>query len=81
MTNPTPLLTVQEVADRLQLSSSAVYRLVESGRLACHRLGSGRGVIRVSEEDLRRYLDGCRHGARPAERPAPPRPSLRHLKL
>ncbi len=76
-------LTVREVASRLRISASSVYLLVESGRLPHHRLGTRRGAIRVSEEDLAAYLADCRE-SRAEERPAPPpvsRPKLKHIRL
>ena len=44
------MLKVNEVAERLRVSSSTVYNLVEEGRIACYRIGKGRGSIRFSEE-------------------------------
>ncbi|TWT37443.1 Helix-turn-helix domain protein [Posidoniimonas corsicana] len=74
------LLTVPEVGERLKISTSAVYRLVESGRLSCHRIGNGRGVIRVSECDLREYLESCRQSRSTREPQAMvTRKPLRHL--
>lgn len=79
----TALLTVREVAERLRVSSRSVYDLVASGKLACHRIGMGRGAIRVNEGDLAAFLDSCREV--PPSFPTPTRPKrvppLRHLKL
>ena len=48
---------VAEVAETLRLSESQVYALINSGRLRCHRLTTGRqGGIRISDEQLRDYL-------------------------
>lgn len=73
----TVLLTVHDVAKRMSVSESLVYQLVESGRLPCHRLGNGRGTIRVSEIDLESYLAECRE----APGPKAPKPRMRHAKL
>ena len=74
------LLTVREVAERLQVSLSLVYTLIESKKLACHRIGTGRGAIRVHRDDLDRYLRECRvESDQPV--PPPPRPQLKHLRL
>lgn len=54
------LLKPRELADRLNVSLSTVYGLIESGKLACHRIGCGRGAVRVSEDDLTEYLESCR---------------------
>ena len=74
------LLTVREVSTRLRVSPSLVYQLVETGKLACHRIGTGRGAIRISFSDLEAYLQGCR-SERQTPVPKPPRPRLKHLKL
>ena len=74
-------LSVRDVANRLQLSESLVYRLVEQGKLSCHRLGTGRGVIRFSEADLEGYLVTCRQENRQFTPPRPRRTKLKHLKL
>jgi excisionase family DNA binding protein len=49
-------MRVKEAADRLDVSIATVYALVASGRLRCHRIGIGRGAIRISEEQLTDYL-------------------------
>jgi excisionase family DNA binding protein len=61
------LLTVAEAADMLKLSSGAIYALCKSGVLPHHRLGAGRGAIRIDEADLRAYLAACKDGAAPGE--------------
>jgi len=55
------MLKVSPVATRLNCSFSAVYVLIETGRLGHHRCPG----IRVSEEQLAAYLDEtCRqHGS------------------
>jgi excisionase family DNA binding protein len=57
---PMELLTVKEVARRLRVSQSLVYQLVDTGRLGCHRIGNGRGAIRMRPEDVTNYLQSCR---------------------
>ncbi len=57
------LMTVKEVARRLRVSASLVYQLIDSGKLGCHRIGNGRGAIRIRPEDLANYLQGCRKEA------------------
>ncbi len=54
---PTPLLTIQAVADLLGVSTRTVRRLIAAGALMPHRIG---GSLRVSEDDLRAYLARCR---------------------
>ena len=54
------LLSVRDVADALQVSIACVYAAVAEGKLACHRIGNGRGTIRIGREDLDAYLAACR---------------------
>ena len=73
------MLKVSQVADRLNLSTSKVYELVEQGKLAHHRIG---GAIRVSEEQLVEFLEETKRERRePEPRKSQPRhPQLRHLR-
>lgn len=61
------LLTVKEAADALKLSSGAVYALCNSGTLPHHRLGQGRGAIRIDRADLLAYIIACKKGVAPLE--------------
>lgn len=63
------MLRVSEVAKRLALSLSSVYQLIESGRLKSHCVAMRKG-IRVMEDDLAAFLDGCRR-SKSASVPAP----------
>lgn len=54
------LLDVREAAKRLGIGRSSVYALVTDGLLVAHRVGTGRGVIRIAEADLADYLRRCR---------------------
>ncbi len=74
------LLTVRDVADSLSVSQACVYALLKKGRLVAYRIGTGRGAIRIRQEDLDEYLKRCRT-KRVEEAPRPPRPRLKHLKL
>lgn len=73
------MYTVRQIAEKLNVSESNVYALVASGRLGCHRIGNGRGVIRISEQALQAYLTGCR--GQEGVKPKTPRPRLRHIRL
>jgi excisionase family DNA binding protein len=53
----TPLLAVDAVALTLNCSKQTVYRLADSGQLACHRIG--RRVL-FHEEDLDEFIRHCR---------------------
>ena len=45
-------LTVKQAARRLNVSPSLVYAMCAAGRLPHHRVGVGRGTIRIDEADL-----------------------------
>lgn len=81
--------TVEEIAELLKISRSNVYQLVSRGLLAAHRIGQGRGCIRISESDLNAFLACARHVAkqsqvapvrRRSERAGDP-PAFRHLNV
>ena len=62
MKNEQPLTewyTVNEIATTLKVSRSVVYQIIESGALTAHRIGNGRGTIRVAKEEFARYLESC----------------------
>lgn len=76
------LLTVKDVAKRLNVSPSCIYQLVESGRLSHHRIGLGRGAIRFSDADIDDYLAHVREETRTQSSPAAlQQRKLKHLKL
>jgi excisionase family DNA binding protein len=56
-------MTVREAAEKLEISQSLCYRLVEEGRLKCVRIGQKgrRGCIRVREADLEEFLRECQN--------------------
>ena len=54
------MLKVQQVANRLNLSISKTYELIECGQLGHHRLG---GAIRVSEQQLVELLESTKRGS------------------
>jgi len=74
------MLRVKQVAERLNLSESKVYELVERGELPHHRFG---GAIRVSEEQVAEYLEATKRERRELEPPRKRRRGigLRHLRL
>lgn len=86
------MMSVQQVAEELGVSPQTVYRLCESGEIRCYRVGPRKKAIRVSGEDLHRYLQGvqckssCKqqrevNGARGAKGSARGRKAYRHLDL
>jgi len=53
-------MDVQEAARRVEVSASTIYGLCAQGRMPHSRVGLRRGVIRISEDDLKVYLESCR---------------------
>jgi excisionase family DNA binding protein len=54
-------MRVKEAANRLEVGISTVYALCDQGLLPHVRVGLGRGTIRISEDDLRVFLEKCRN--------------------
>ncbi|MCA9166390.1 MAG: helix-turn-helix domain-containing protein [Planctomycetales bacterium] len=77
------LLTVDQAAERLQVSVKTVRNLIKSGQLAHYRIGAGRGVIRISVDALEQHLADCevRAGDAPPARRRQEHRNLRHIKL
>lgn len=79
------MLTVKQVAGQLSVSATCVYQLIATGRLTSHRIGLGRGAIRICEADLAAFIDECRNEKRqniPAASHAPDsRGGFKHLRL
>jgi len=73
------MLRVKQVAERLNLSESKVYELVERGEMPHHRFG---GAIRVSEEQVAEYLEATKRERRDHEPPTRRRRRqvFRHLR-
>lgn len=74
------LLTVKEMAAALRISATTAYQLVESGKVPCHRVGTGRGSIRINQEDLDLYVEQCRSVPKPT-RKKPVNVRLKHLSV
>ncbi len=74
------MLTVEDVADLLNISKSLVYDLADKGRISSYRPGNGRGCLRFKPEDVQAYLEGCRMEREQARTPAS-RPRLKHIKI
>jgi excisionase family DNA binding protein len=56
------LLTVKQVAERLQVSEATVYQLCAQRKLVHLRVGVGRGAIRVGEDALAAFLQASTVG-------------------
>lgn len=50
-------LTVEDVAESLQVNKNTVYQWVRAGHLKAQRLSKG-GQIRISEANYREFCDG-----------------------
>lgn len=73
------MLTPEQVARRLGISRSLVYRMCRSGALSAHRLAvGGRGAVRIEPASVERLLAESRIApppavpAKPIVRPARP---------
>jgi excisionase family DNA binding protein len=61
------LRTVKEAAKLLRVSPATVYALVANGTLPACRVGVGRGVIRIRDEDLQRFAAPANGNAKATE--------------
>lgn len=64
-----PALKVAEAAARLSVSQATVYDLINSGRLPSHRIGGGRGTLRIRAADLQAF-QSCAISDGESENPA-----------
>lgn len=71
------MLSVRDVARKLNCSAGCIYRLVSVGSLPHVRIGVGRGVIRIREEDFDAYVALKRKGQLRSLEYAPPRIDLK----
>ncbi len=67
------MLTIQQVAERLNVSARLVYKLAATGALKAYRIG---GAIRITTAQLTEYLRQCE-----ACKPERQQRRLRHLDL
>ncbi len=68
------LLKMKQVAERLNISLSKTYELVQAERLESYKID---GAVRVSEEQLQKYLDGRKRGQQPPPWPEKTKPVRR----
>ena len=54
------LLTVEQVAWRLQVSKPTVYRLISNGQLPAIQLAGPRSTLRISQREFEEWLFGGR---------------------
>lgn len=61
MTKGSKLLTVAEVAERMNVSERFIRRLVFENRIAYMKIGQGKaGHVRIAESDLEAFIDATR---------------------
>jgi excisionase family DNA binding protein len=58
------LLTVEQVAARLQVSPPTVYRYIGAGSLPALQPAGPGSTIRIAERELEEWLFGSREGSR-----------------
>ena len=76
------LLTVKQVATRLNVSVSTIYEEIRTERLSVFRIGIKGGTIRISEGALTDYLESRRDEPSIPNKPCSRAPRvLKHLKL
>jgi len=55
------LYTPKEAAERLGVNKAHIYNLIKTGTLKASNIGTGkRAVLRISSEDISKYLQGCK---------------------
>ena len=73
--------TVREVAEILRVSKATIYGLCGDGKLVHIRVGSGRGAIRIRQEDLDAFIASAVVQPVKSSAPRPTPVKLKHLKV
>ena len=61
MADEDELLTAEQVAKQLKVTTKQVYKLIQDGRLVATNIGGeGRGTYRISRADLTHFLQSRR---------------------
>lgn len=50
-------LTIKDVAKRLQMAASTIYKYTEKGKIPSHKVGN---CVRISELELEQYFQSCK---------------------
>jgi excisionase family DNA binding protein len=74
-------LRIRDVAEILNVSAATVYQLCACGKLSHVRVGTGRGAIRIREEDLDAFIAAATVRPEELAAPRPPAIKLKHLKI
>lgn len=72
----TMMMTVADVAKHLNVSARFVYKLSETGKIVCYKIGSAK---RFRQEDVEAFLESCRGHAAPSAQERPT--TLRRLRV
>jgi excisionase family DNA binding protein len=62
---PQTWIPVTELAKEVRVHRTTLYRAISAGLLTAHRVGHGRGVLRITPQDRDAYLAACRAAATP----------------
>ena len=83
LTKHSLMMTVKQAAERLNVSEKTVRNMVKCGKLPHHRIGAGRGVIRISEHALEQHLaeSEVRESLANSQTRTQDRRRLRHIKI
>ena len=54
------MLTVEQVAERLQVHRDTVYAWIRSGQLPGYRIGGRKAGFRIKQSDLERFVEARR---------------------
>lgn len=74
-------LCVRQVAEQLGVAETTVYAMCQQKRLRHFRVGTGRGTIRIREEDLAEFIEGASVQPEEPAAPKPPPVKLKHLHV
>jgi len=58
-TRPNDFYTIDDIAERLRISKTTVFRLLDRGELPGYKIG---GQWRIAPEQLEKYLDSVENG-------------------
>jgi excisionase family DNA binding protein len=57
----TRMYRVRDVAKHFDVSTTTIYRAIESGQLAALKIGTGQGALRITGAAVAAYAKACAH--------------------